>query len=110
MASPMQRVLRSMCRVRCPLEDLSALPGGGARGRACSDGSQDRSAEPFDLARGPLFRARLYRLAGDEHVLFFMPHHIIWDGWSFDLFYEEMRRSMRRIEPWRSPRPCRRWR
>ena len=26
----------------------------------------------------------------DDHVLFFMPHHIIWDGWSFDLFYEEM--------------------
>jgi non-ribosomal peptide synthetase component F len=23
-------------------------------------------------------------------VLFFMPHHLIWDGWSFDLFYEEM--------------------
>jgi non-ribosomal peptide synthetase component F len=24
-----------------------------------------------------------------RHVFFFMPHHIIWDGWSFDLFYTE---------------------
>ena len=47
-------------------------------------------ARPFELTRAPLFRVKLYRLAADHHVLFFMPHHIIWDGWSFDLFYEEM--------------------
>ena len=47
-------------------------------------------AKPFDLSRAPLFRTRLYKLAPDHHVLFFMAHHIIWDGWSFDLFYEEM--------------------
>lgn len=45
--------------------------------------------QPFDLAVAPLFRAHLFRLAPDEHVLFFMAHHIVWDGWSFDLFYEE---------------------
>ena len=50
----------------------------------------DEIARPFDLSHGPLFRVRMYRLAADEHVLFFMPHHAIWDGWSFDLFYEEM--------------------
>ncbi|HET9620023.1 MAG TPA: amino acid adenylation domain-containing protein, partial [Kofleriaceae bacterium] len=47
-------------------------------------------AQPFDLSRAPLWRVKLYRLAPDHHVLFFMAHHIIWDGWSFDLFYEEM--------------------
>jgi acyl carrier protein len=26
----------------------------------------------------------------DYHVFFFMPHHIVWDGWSFDLLYQEM--------------------
>jgi non-ribosomal peptide synthetase component F len=45
--------------------------------------------QPFDLAVAPLFRAHLFRLAPDEHVLFFMAHHIVWAGWSFDLFYEE---------------------
>jgi amino acid adenylation domain-containing protein len=46
---------------------------------------------PFaDLSRAPLFCARLYKLADDEHALFFMPHHIVWDGWSFDLMYADL--------------------
>lgn len=46
---------------------------------------------PFaDLSSAPLFRARLYKLADDEHALFFMPHHIVWDGWSFDLMYADL--------------------
>ncbi|HEY6032922.1 MAG TPA: amino acid adenylation domain-containing protein, partial [Kofleriaceae bacterium] len=70
-----------------PIEDLSALadPEAELARRMEAD-----IAQPFDLARGPLWRAKLYKLAPDHHVLYFMPHHIIWDGWSFDLFYEEM--------------------
>jgi amino acid adenylation domain-containing protein len=45
---------------------------------------------PIDIHRAPLFRVALYRLRPDEHVLLFMPHHIIWDGWSFDLLYREL--------------------
>lgn len=46
---------------------------------------------PFGaLDRAPLFRAKLFRLAEEEHVLFFIPHHIIWDGWSFDLLYAQL--------------------
>ncbi|WP_133117886.1 non-ribosomal peptide synthetase [Burkholderia ubonensis] len=37
---------------------------------------------PFDLARGPLLRVRLYRLAPDVHVLQFVVHHIVFDGMS----------------------------
>ena len=44
----------------------------------------------FDLGVAPLFRARLYRMAADRHVFFFMPHHVIWDGWSFDILLSEM--------------------
>ena len=32
----------------------------------------------------------MFRLDDERHVWFFMPHHIIWDGWSFDLLYREM--------------------
>jgi hypothetical protein len=38
--------------------------------------------EPWDLERGPLFRARVWRLAPDDHLLFICVHHIISDGWS----------------------------
>jgi len=48
------------------------------------------SDEPFVLGSGPLIRAQLFRLAHDEHVLFVLVHHAIWDGWSFDIFVREI--------------------
>jgi len=44
----------------------------------------------FDKGSAPLFRVKLFRLTPDQHVLFFMVHHIVWDGWSFDIFFEEL--------------------
>ena len=72
-----------------PLVDLSAL---SAQEREAELASQlgASAATPFDLAKEPLFRARLYRLADDEHVLMFVVHHIIWDGWSFGLLFDEV--------------------
>ena len=70
-----------------PLEDLSKLPA-DQRESQLTRRLEFEIAHTFDLSRAPLFRIRLYRLDPDHHVLFFMAHHIIWDGWSFDLFYE----------------------
>ncbi|TMR36862.1 amino acid adenylation domain-containing protein [Nonomuraea zeae] len=47
-------------------------------------------AVPFDLAEGPLARALLVRLAGDDHVLVIGVHHIAADGWSADLLMREV--------------------
>ena len=75
--------------VELPLEDLSGLPA-DEREAALARRLEALIAEPFELTTPPLFRVRLFRLDADEHVFFFMPHHVIWDGWSFDLMYEEM--------------------
>ncbi|MEU6730259.1 amino acid adenylation domain-containing protein [Nonomuraea wenchangensis] len=48
------------------------------------------AAEPFDLERGPLFRARLLRAAKDRHVLALTFHHIVVDGWSIALLRSEL--------------------
>ncbi|MFC3549824.1 amino acid adenylation domain-containing protein [Lysobacter cavernae] len=72
-----------------PVEDLSALPV-SERETALQQRLEALTAAPFQLDQAPLFRARLFRLGEQEHALFFMTHHIIWDGWSFDLFYSEM--------------------
>lgn len=37
-----------------------------------------------------LFRAKLICISSEHYVFFFMPHHMIWDGWSFDIFFEEL--------------------
>jgi hypothetical protein len=86
--SPAQIVLDDVA-LDLPFEDLTDVPAAD-RDAALQARLAALVAVPFDLATPPLFRARLFRLADDEHVLFFMPHHAIWDGWSFDLFYEEM--------------------
>lgn len=70
-------------------EDLTGIAA-DARETELALRMEDEIAVPFDLARGPLFRACVYRLGDDDHVMFFMAHHAIWDGWSFDLFYTEM--------------------
>ncbi|MBI3875437.1 MAG: amino acid adenylation domain-containing protein, partial [Verrucomicrobia bacterium] len=45
---------------------------------------------PFDLARDLMVRARLFRLAEQEHVLFLNMHHIASDGWSWAVFFKEL--------------------
>ena len=45
---------------------------------------------PFDLARAPLVRAALVRLASDEHVLAITAHHIVFDGWSIAILIREL--------------------
>jgi amino acid adenylation domain-containing protein len=44
----------------------------------------------FDLARGPLFRGCVLRLAANEHVVVLAVHHIVSDGWSTGLLVREM--------------------
>ncbi len=45
---------------------------------------------PFDLAQGPLIRARLLQLANEEHVFLLTQHHIISDGWSLGVLWREL--------------------
>ena len=45
----------------------------------------------FDLANGPLWRAMLVRLPGQDHVLLMTVHHIASDGWSAVVLEREVR-------------------
>ncbi len=45
---------------------------------------------PFDLARGPLWRALAIRIAADEHLLAITLHHIVADGWSMEILVAEL--------------------
>ncbi|MEU4770810.1 amino acid adenylation domain-containing protein [Micromonospora sp. NPDC023644] len=46
--------------------------------------------DPVDLAAGPALRARLVRLAEDEHALVLAMHHISSDGWSEGIILREL--------------------
>lgn len=46
---------------------------------------------PFDLTAGPLCRFKLARMAAGHHVLVFVAHHMICDGWSMNVILRELR-------------------
>ena len=47
----------------------------------------------FSLAEPPLLRAVLIRLAEQEHVLVVTVHHVVCDGWSMELFFQDLAAS-----------------
>jgi len=47
------------------------------------------ACRPFDLARGPLVRARLLQRSTTDHVLLITLHHIVADGWSLGVLVDE---------------------
>ena len=85
-----KQVIRPALRYELPEEDLSALAA-DEREPELMRRIHSRIEQEMQLDRDPLFDAMLYRLGPDEQVLFFMPHHVIWDGWSFDIFLAELK-------------------
>ncbi len=72
-----------------PCIDLAALPDGLAGAEAWRL-ARAEAASPFDLARGPLTRALLVRRGPGEHLLLVSMHHIVSDGWSFGVLFNEI--------------------
>ncbi|HSL83445.1 MAG TPA: amino acid adenylation domain-containing protein, partial [Thermoanaerobaculia bacterium] len=95
--APVQRVA-APGPLPLPVIDLSGL-GPETRVREARRLAREEAETPFDLARGPLFRARLLDLgaatagaaeAGREHRLLLGFHHIVADGWSMGVLLDEV--------------------
>lgn len=73
-----------------PYDDLRQFNESRRLPRALALASQDGSS-PFDLERGPLFRARVVRLAAEDYRIFITAHHLILDGVTvFDILYSNL--------------------
>ncbi|BAP43368.1 non-ribosomal peptide synthetase PvdD [Pseudomonas sp. StFLB209] len=68
--------------------DLSALDT-DAREEQVRTLADAEALAPFDLAHGPLLRVQLLKLADQEHVLLLTLHHIVADGWSYNVLIDE---------------------
>ncbi|MDP6674883.1 MAG: amino acid adenylation domain-containing protein, partial [Gammaproteobacteria bacterium] len=51
---------------------------------------EDLIALPFDLSSGPLLRVHLLESESDQHILLLVIHHIIADGWSLSVLFDEL--------------------
>ena len=85
---PVQAVARES-RIRLPVIDLSTFPE-HLREKEASRLATEEARLPFDLARGPLLRTKLLRLAKDRWIFLVTMHHIIADGWSLVVFWREL--------------------
>ncbi|MBS2537007.1 amino acid adenylation domain-containing protein, partial [Catenulispora sp. NF23] len=80
-----RQVVHRPRRVELAVDDLAG------ESPAALDALLERlAATPFDLATGPLFRARLVRSAPEEHVLILAMHHIATDGWSMGVLGRDL--------------------
>jgi natural product biosynthesis luciferase-like monooxygenase protein/amino acid adenylation domain-containing protein len=77
------------CAFTLATEDLREFPAAEREARARVRAVEE-VAIPFDLKNGPLLRARLLRLADDDHLLVFVIHHIVSDGWTMGLITREL--------------------
>ncbi|HYO56779.1 condensation domain-containing protein, partial [Archangium sp.] len=91
-ASPGGRVVQVISpevRLELAVEELEGLAApereAEARRRA-----REEAQRPFELSRGPLLRAKVLRLAREEHVLVLVMHHIVTDGWSNNVLLREL--------------------
>ncbi len=83
-------VVQPPFEVRLPQIDLRSLPQ-AERAAAAHNLAAEDARLPFDLATGPLFRARLVHLDDEEHCLFITLHHLIFDGFSgYRVFLPEL--------------------
>jgi amino acid adenylation domain-containing protein len=76
-------------KVDLQIHDLTSLPKNEREARAHLVLHKE-SASPFNLTTGPLIRATLVNLTADQHIFLVVMHHIVSDGWSLVLFFQEL--------------------
>ncbi|WP_338861466.1 amino acid adenylation domain-containing protein [Mycetohabitans rhizoxinica] len=83
---PSVQLIAAETRLSMPCHDLRNTPDAETQ---LAYISTEETHTPFDLARGPLIRARLIQLADDEYVFMLTQHHIVSDGWSLSVLLKE---------------------
>jgi hypothetical protein len=85
---PVQLIAESV-EFALPRVDLRGLPA-DQREAELAERMQELSDRPIDIHSAPMMHATLFQVDDNEHVFLFVPHHLIWDGWSFDLMQREL--------------------
>ncbi|MBF0389202.1 MAG: amino acid adenylation domain-containing protein [Desulfamplus sp.] len=85
---PLQVVLKQRS-ITIRVEDITHLKYEEQNAKIEAFRVQDRNT-PFDLTKDLLIRVNLFKRNSDFHTLVWSFHHIIMDGWSVSVLYEEL--------------------
>lgn len=83
------QVVMPSAEIRLEREDLSALEP-SERDATLAAFLTEQQDFLFDIETAPLFRATLVQFGPDDNLLFTNRHGLIWDGWCFDIFVNEI--------------------
>jgi len=83
------QIINPALKIDLPLHHLTSLDESAQREHIFSALRQEWE-QPFDLSHGPLLRTKLLKLSDQHHVLVRTFHHIVSDGWSEDVFDQEL--------------------
>ena len=83
------QVISPYIDLKLPVIDLIGVPD-SERDIQVEQITRQEFEQPFDLAKVPLWRFKLLRLAEEEYLLLRTVHHIIFDGWSYSVFMREL--------------------
>ncbi|AUS80803.1 hypothetical protein C1701_23405 [Actinoalloteichus sp. AHMU CJ021] len=100
---PARLLVADAAPVPLHVEDLRGLSPEQRNARVVAAGDE-ALAQPFDLDRPPLVRARLLRLGDDDLVFLLVLHHLVIDRWSMRLVAEELRELYASAVEDRAPR------
>jgi amino acid adenylation domain-containing protein len=81
------QVIAGALSIPLPVLDLSSSAGAETQAENLA---REEARKPLDLEKGPLVRAKLLRLAPEEHTLLLTMHHIVFDGWSRRVLVREL--------------------
>ncbi|MBT8445279.1 MAG: amino acid adenylation domain-containing protein, partial [Gammaproteobacteria bacterium] len=91
----MQRI-EDECRVPVVIESIDS-------GAAIDTRLAAIARRPFDLATGPLVRVHVLQSGEREHVLVLIIHHIVADGWSMAVLFDELAHAYNAYRAGRAP-------
>jgi amino acid adenylation domain-containing protein len=83
------QIIHSQVHFHLPIIDLQALEAEQAQEQAYLLSKQE-GGQPCDLAHGPLLRTALLRSGPSSQELLLTLHHIITDGWSNEVLFQEL--------------------
>jgi amino acid adenylation domain-containing protein len=84
------------------IRDLSGLPASERELETATIASEE-VRKTFNLERPPLLRLTLLNLGPTRHVLILVMHHIITDGWSMSILFNELAHSYERLSAGQAP-------
>ena len=89
-AGKLVQVIHPPHQVKLPVIDLQTVPQDELE-QEVERITDEVVQQPFDIAQLPLIRWALLKLSASEWALVHVEHHMVHDGWSFNIFLKELR-------------------